>query len=81
MIGRFIPDDDQRRAIAYGLQRDVLRLIGPPGTGKTKTLAALAWYYLCKGKKCLLLAHTNVAVDNAVASLQELCQDTSTLIC
>ena len=76
MIGRFIPDDDQRRAIAYGLQRDVLRLIGPPGTGKTKTLAAQAWYYLCKGKKCLLLAHTNVAVDNAVASLQELCQAT-----
>lgn len=43
---------------------------------KTKTLAALAWNYLSQGKKILLLAHTNVAVDNAVASLQELCHDT-----
>lgn len=75
-IGRFIPDDDQRKAIEYGLLRNVLRLIGPPGTGKTKTLSAQAWYYLSQGKKILLLAHTNVAVDNAVASLQELCQDT-----
>jgi hypothetical protein len=75
-FGRFIPDDDQHKAIEYGLQRDVLRLIGPPGAGKTKTLAAPAWNYLRQGKKVLLLSHTNDAVDNAVKSLQELCRDT-----
>ncbi len=75
-IGSFVPDDDQRKALWRGLYCDMLRLIGPPGAGKTKTLAALAWYYLRQGMKVLLLAHTNVAVDNAVASLQELCRNT-----
>jgi AAA domain len=75
-IGSFAPDDDQRKALWRGLYCDTLRLIGPPGSGKTKTLAALAWYYLQQGMKVLLLAHTNEAVDNAVTSLQELCRDT-----
>ena len=75
-LARFVPDDDQRKALWRGLYCDTLRLIGPPGAGKTKTLAALAWYYLRQGMKVLLLAHTNVAVDNAVTSLADLCHDT-----
>ncbi len=75
-IGSFTPDEDQRKALWRGLYCDMLRLVGPPGTGKTKTLAALAWYYLRQGKKVLLAAHTNVAVDNAIARLQEMCRDT-----
>jgi len=75
-IGSFVPDDDQRKALWRGLYCDMLRLIGPPGAGKTKTLVTLAWYYLRQGKSVLLISHTNVAVDNAVASLQELCHDT-----
>jgi len=75
-IGSFVPDDDQRKALWRGLYCDTLRLIGPPGAGKTKTLAALAWYYLRQGKRVLLLAHTNAAVDNAVKSLVEMCHDT-----
>src|SRR5216683_6579069 len=64
--GSFVPDDDQRKALWRGLYCDMLRLIGPPGAGKTKTLVALAWYYLRQGKSVLLISHTNVAVDNAV---------------
>ena len=75
-VGSFVPDSDQRKALWRGLHCDMLRLIGPPGTGKTKTLAALAWHYLRQGKSVLLISHTNVAVGNAVASLQELCHDT-----
>ena len=75
-VGSFIPDSDQRKALWRGLHCEMLRLIGPPGAGKTKTLAALAWYYRCQGMKVLLLAHTNVAVDNAVESLVKLCHET-----
>ena len=75
-VGSFVPDSDQRKALWCGLYCDMLRLIGPPGAGKTKTLVALAWYYLRQGMKVLLLAYTNVSVDNAVASLKEVCHDT-----
>jgi hypothetical protein len=75
-IGSFVPDDDQRKALWRGLYCDTLRLIAPPGAGKTKTLTALAWNYMRSGMKVLLLAPTNGAVDNAVASLVELCKDT-----
>ncbi len=75
-IGTFTPDEDQQKALWRGRFCEILRLIGPPGTGKTRTLAALAWYYLRQGMSVLLLSHTNVAVDNAVVNLQSLCQET-----
>ncbi len=75
-VGSFVPDDEQRMGLWRGLYCDTLRLIAPPGAGKTKTLAALAWYYLHQGMKVLLCAPTNAAVDNAVTSLTELCHDT-----
>ncbi|NCU18875.1 AAA family ATPase [Bacillus sp. P1(2020)] len=36
---------------------------GPPGTGKTYTLARTAAYFYQKGLKILILAHSNAAVD------------------
>ncbi|MFC7783961.1 AAA domain-containing protein [Rossellomorea sp. GCM10028870] len=36
---------------------------GPPGTGKTYTLARVAAYHYSEGKKVLLLSHSNAAVD------------------
>ncbi|WP_173105911.1 DEAD/DEAH box helicase [Bacillus sp. KH172YL63] len=38
-------------------------LWGPPGTGKTYTLARVASYHYSEGKKILLLSHSNAAVD------------------
>ena len=38
-------------------------LWGPPGTGKTYTLSRTAAYHYKKGKKILILAHSNQAVD------------------
>ena len=39
---------------------------GPPGTGKTTLIAAIACEVATKGKRVLITSHTNVAVDNAL---------------
>ncbi|KPL60077.1 AAA domain-containing protein [Rossellomorea vietnamensis] len=41
----------------------VTYLWGPPGTGKTYTLARAAAYHYSEGKRVLLLSHSNAAVD------------------
>jgi hypothetical protein len=71
-IGTFVPDDAQRRAIARALGSQLLYLIGPPGTGKTVTLAAIVLLALLQGKSVLVAAHTNIALDNAFVRLVDL---------
>ncbi|KIL45306.1 DEAD/DEAH box helicase [Jeotgalibacillus soli] len=46
-------------------------LWGPPGTGKTYTLARLAAALYLKGKKVLLLSHSNAAIDVLMLELAE----------
>lgn len=43
---------------------DIVCLHGPPGTGKTRTLTAFVKGAVSKGKKVLVTAHSNQAVDN-----------------
>jgi predicted nuclease with TOPRIM domain len=63
----------QERAVHLALGNEVSYIWGPPGTGKTKTLAALLKVSSDIGDSSLIIAHTNVAVDQAVlASLQYL---------
>lgn len=42
---------------------------GPPGTGKTYTLARVAANHYLKGKRLLILSHTNQAVNLLVAEI------------
>ncbi|MEY4700483.1 MAG: hypothetical protein RL326_670 [Pseudomonadota bacterium] len=66
------PEDltrDQRDAFEQALSRQVTFLWGPPGTGKTRLLGALAWYFYKAGKRVLIASHTNQAVDGVVESL------------
>ena len=46
-------------------------MIGPPGTGKTTLIQEIALQYYHKGKNILILAKTNVAVDNILEKLYE----------
>lgn len=62
------PGRDQEEAIRFALGHSVTYLWGPPGTGKTRTLAHLVRELLAAGETVLLTASTNVAVDRFVES-------------
>lgn len=58
--------DEQRYAIQRAIGSQVQFVWGPPGTGKTQTLAALCEVLVELGESVLLTSHTNVAVDEAM---------------
>ncbi|MFT4881487.1 MAG: DNA replication ATP-dependent helicase Dna2, partial [Salinirussus sp.] len=68
----FIDNNDaQDRAVrtAVGAE-DVALVHGPPGTGKTYTLARTVRAMVERGEQVLLSAFTNRAVDNAIKALE-----------
>ncbi len=42
---------------------------GPPGTGKTYTLASLALDYMKKGRRVLIMSQSNISVDGAILKI------------
>lgn len=52
---------------------------GPPGTGKTYTLANLALEYMKKGKRVLIMSQSNISVDGAVLKIIDIAKQTDTL--
>jgi hypothetical protein len=72
---KFLPDVSQQQAIDQALGSEVTYIIGPPGTGKTSTLAAIAYAHLCAGRTILVAANTNIAVDNAIMRVVDICKD------
>ncbi|MDG4829336.1 AAA domain-containing protein [Solwaraspora sp. WMMD1047] len=62
-------NDGQRRAVELGLTPGVTWLWGPPGTGKTTTISALVAALAKRGKRVLVAAPTNAALDVVVTSL------------
>jgi hypothetical protein len=64
------PNPEQWVAIKSILYNDLSYIWGPPGTGKTKYVLAKAIHALTyQGQKALVLASTNLAVDNALRSI------------
>jgi hypothetical protein len=62
-------EDDQADALERSLGSDLLLVLGPPGTGKTQTLARTVLALLLAGERVLLLAPTHAAVDTALARI------------
>jgi hypothetical protein len=62
-------NSEQAAAITAMAREGVTVIWGPPGTGKTRTLAVGVHRAWLQSKTILLLAHTNVAVDGLVERL------------
>jgi hypothetical protein len=56
-------DESQRQAIRAALTQDLTFIWGPPGTGKTHTLARLIAIAALSGKRVIATSIANVAVD------------------
>lgn len=66
----------QARAVTTALNSRYLLVWGPPGTGKTKTLAHLVAELVKRGKKVLVVSTANIAVDEAAEDTAEVLRDT-----
>lgn len=62
-------NDAQCKTVGYGLSNDHLLVVGPPGTGKTKTILALIDELLKMNLRVLVASHANMAVENVFESL------------
>lgn len=61
----------QLKALQLALGNPVSFIWGPPGTGKTQTIASIIEGFMSQGKSVLLLSHTNKATDEALAKTVE----------
>ncbi len=58
-------------AIRKAMVQPVSYIWGPPGTGKTATLAYIMANYVLRGKSVLFVSNTNRAVDNGMLGLMD----------
>ncbi|MEN1681197.1 MAG: AAA domain-containing protein [Planctomycetota bacterium] len=66
-------NDPQQDAVRLGIAaRDVAIIHGPPGTGKTTTLAELVFQAVRNGERVLACGPSNTSVDNLLERLVEL---------
>ena len=62
-------DESQRAAVQLCSDSTLAFLWGPPGTGKTVTLASVIEELLAQDKRILLVSTTNAAIDQALGRL------------
>lgn len=61
----------QKDAIEKAMIQPVSYIWGPPGTGKTATLAYIMANYVMRGKSVLFVSNTNRAVDHGMLGVME----------
>jgi|GEM_PF-871378 len=63
------PDFSQGQAIANSFSNSLAIICGPPGSGKTSTIARLVEAHVNAGRRVLLVCRTNGALNSALTSL------------
>lgn len=71
------PDPSQEKAIRHSYSNPLSIIWGPPGTGKTTTIAKAIEAHLNAGRKVLLVSHANNAVDQALLDIAKQMKNTS----
>src|ERR1043165_783285 len=71
---RFITDADpcQARAVRSARKSEILAVHGPPGTGKSQTIANMIGDHLARGERVLLVCEKRTAVDVVWYRLQRI---------
>lgn len=62
----------QTVAIEHAPNNDITVIWGPPGTGKTYTMAQITKQFVLMGKSVLIVSHSNISVDNVVKQIANL---------
>ena len=62
----------QQTAVQMAKSQPITFVWGPPGTGKTQTLAKIALEHINNGHRVLMLSYSNVSVDGAVLRVHKL---------
>jgi flavodoxin len=65
------PNASQKQAINASFFSQLAVIWGPPGTGKTKTIAQAIEAHLNAGRRVLLVSHANAAVDEALEDVAD----------
>lgn len=66
----------QDNAFDHALSSPITVIWGPPGTGKTYTMAKISAEFLSQGKRVLVVSHSNVSVDNVAKQMYAQIKDT-----
>lgn len=62
----------QDNAVQMAQNQPITFVWGPPGTGKTQTLAYIARAHIKRGNRVLMLSHSNVSVDGAIMRVDKI---------
>lgn len=65
----------QNKAYNCALTSPITVIWGPPGTGKTYTMAKISAEFLRQGKSILIVSHSNVSVDNVAKQIYSQIKD------
>ncbi|MCI0614792.1 AAA domain-containing protein [bacterium] len=69
-------NDAQKKAIEASFSSQLTVIWGPPGTGKTQTIAQAIEGHLKAGRRVLLVSHANNAVDQALEKVAKQLKNT-----
>jgi len=69
---------EQAQAYVTAFERDLLFVLGPPGTGKTAFITAMSRTLLAQNERTLICSPTNTAIDNILEHLLSQSPDLAT---